>query len=60
MVNNARRSAADSEPAIRGTLSAADLATLESIEQRLLWLSTQSIHHSHKSNEINFDVVINS
>jgi len=47
MVHRAPSAQRDSEPAIRGTLSASDLATLESIEQRLLWLSTQIIHHAN-------------
>lgn len=47
MASNAHRSSSDQEPAIRGGLTPADLATLESIERRLLWLSSQIIHYAN-------------
>lgn len=35
------------QPALPFGLTEADLATLESIQQRVLWLSTQMIHHAN-------------
>src|SRR5262245_12247773 len=34
-------------PPDQGGISPAELATLESIERRLLWLSTQIVHHAN-------------
>ncbi|MGI9253294.1 MAG: 1-deoxy-D-xylulose-5-phosphate synthase N-terminal domain-containing protein, partial [Thermomicrobiales bacterium] len=47
MVSSIERSANDSDPAIAGGLTPAELLTLESIERRLLWLSSQIIHHAN-------------
>lgn len=47
MVSAIERPPAAAIPPGGGGLSADDLATLESIERRMLWLSTQMIHHAN-------------
>ena len=47
MVQTIERSPASDIPPVGGGLGPDDYATLEAIERRLLWLSTQVIHHAN-------------
>src|SRR5918997_4448333 len=47
MVSTIDRPTSAGSPPISGGISPEDLATLEAIERRLLWLSTLIIHHAN-------------
>ena len=47
MVSTIDRPTISGSPPVSGGLSPEDLATLESIERRLLWLSTLIVHHAN-------------